>query len=107
MATGTRTRVSKVELRLLELADRHEPCEQAVRLDVDIVTDPHSEDDEGFIYSMLSRARDARAVLPGETVVFGSRIGRWRGQVVAWDFEVSDEDPMILIEYGEAILAAP
>ena len=37
-------------------------------------------------------------VTPGSTVVMGSVIGRYLAKVVAWDFEVSDADPIVVLD---------
>lgn len=76
----------------------HVPDELATELGVDIVGDPHREDDDGFVWTRLRRARNARDVAPGSAVVMGSDIGRYLAKVVAWDFEVSDDDPIVTLE---------
>ena len=35
---------------------------------------------------------------PGSAVVMGSPIGNYLAKVLAWDFEVSDEDPIVVLE---------
>ena len=65
---------------------------------VDIVGDPHRETDEGYNWTRLSRARSVRDVTPGSAVVMGSGIGHYLAKVVAWDFEVSDDDPIVVVD---------
>ena len=65
---------------------------------VDIISDPHAEDDDGYNWTVLSRARNVKDVTPGSTVVMGSVIGKYLAKVVAWDFEVSDEDPIVVLD---------
>ena len=38
------------------------------------------------------------AVTPGSTVVMGSVIGNYLAKVVAWDFAVSDTDPIVVLD---------
>ncbi|MHB1446442.1 MAG: hypothetical protein ACYCTI_09715 [Acidimicrobiales bacterium] len=80
------------------LAAGHVPDPMATELGVDLVGDPNREDDEGYIWTRLSRSRDVRVVVPGSAVVLGSDVGRYLGKVVAWDFEVSDTDPIVTLE---------
>ena len=65
---------------------------------VDIVGDPHREDNDGYNWTLLSQARNVSDVTPGSTVVMGSVIGRYLAKVVAWDFEVSDTDPIVVLD---------
>jgi hypothetical protein len=37
-------------------------------------------------------------VTTGSTVVMGSVIGKYVAKVVAWDFEVSDVDPIVVLD---------
>jgi hypothetical protein len=74
------------------------PHERAVALGVDIVGDPHREDDDGYNWTRLSCARNARDVTPGSAVILGSGIGHYVAKVVAWDFEVSDDDPIVVLD---------
>ncbi|MGH9185242.1 MAG: hypothetical protein ACRD0U_05430 [Acidimicrobiales bacterium] len=74
------------------------PHARAVEMGVDIVGDPHRLDDEGCNWTRLRHARDVDNVTPGAVVVMGSRIGTYRARVVAWDFEVSDDDPIVTLE---------
>jgi hypothetical protein len=37
-------------------------------------------------------------VLPGSSVVAGNAIGRYPAKVIAWDFEVSDDDPVVTLQ---------
>ena len=46
----------------------------------------------------LRFARTVADVLPGSAVVIGSAIGRYPAKVIAWDFEVSDYDPIVTLE---------
>jgi hypothetical protein len=78
------------------LAAAHTPDPVALKLNVDIVTDPHREDDDGNIWAVLRDARNVRDVVPGSAVVIGTHAGRWLARVIAWDFEVSDTDPVIV-----------
>ena len=36
--------------------------------------------------------------MPGSAVVMGSGIGTYLAKVVAWDFEASDDDPMVVLD---------
>jgi hypothetical protein len=65
---------------------------------VDILGDPHREDDAGHNWAVLSDARRVEDLVPGSAVVMGSSIGRYLAKVIAWDFEVSDEDPIVTLE---------
>ena len=80
------------------LAAAHTADPTAVELNVDLVADPHREDDDGNVWTRLHRARSVADVTPGSAVVIGSHAGRWLARVVAWDFEVSDEDPVLTLE---------
>ncbi len=80
------------------LAAGHEPDRAAVEMGVDIVGDPHREDDEGRNWTRLRFARSVADVVPGAAVIMGSPVGRYLAKVVAWDFEVSDDDPLVLLE---------
>lgn len=80
------------------LAAAHSPDPTAVELGVDLVADPNREDDAGYVWTRLHTARDVRAVAPGSAVVIGSDLGEWVAKVVAWDFEVSDDDPIVTLE---------
>lgn len=92
-------RVEQVEPSLVaRLAAKHEPNPEAVAQGVDLVGDPHREDDDGHNWVFLSDARNVADVTPGSAVVMGSSIGRYLGKVLAWDFEVDDHDPMIVLE---------
>jgi hypothetical protein len=81
-----------------KLAAGHVAHPEAERLRVDIVGDPHREDDDGHNWTRLRFARDVRDVVPGAAVVMGSPIGNYLAKVVAWDFEVSDEDPIVVLD---------
>lgn len=80
------------------LAARHEPYSAALEMGVDIVGDPHREDDEGRNWTRLRFARSVADVLPGAAVIMGSPVGQYLAKVVAWDFEVSDEDPIVVLD---------
>ena len=80
------------------LAVQHTPDALAVELGVDLVADPNREDDAGYIWTRLHTARDVRVVTPGSAVVIGSDLGEWVAKVIAWDFEVSDDDPIVTLE---------
>lgn len=91
--------VEEVDQELVErLEARHTPSARALEMGVDIVGDPHREDDGGHNWAVLSDARSVRELVPGSAVVMGSSIGRYLAKVVAWDFEVSDEDPIVTLE---------
>jgi hypothetical protein len=94
--TWTVKEVDEETVSRLEAA--HVPDELAVELGVDIVADPNREDDAGYVWSLLRRSRQVRDVVPGSAVVIGSDIGRYLAKVVSWDFEVSDEDPIVTME---------
>ena len=80
------------------LATLHESCAEAETMGVDIVGDPHRESDEGYNWTRLAYARNVHDVTPGSAVVMGSSIGHYLAQVVAWDFEVSDDDPIVVLD---------
>ena len=95
---GTWTVTEVDEATVDRLAASHAPDSLATELGVDIVGDPHREDDDGYIWTRLHRARNVRDVVPGSAVVMGSDIGTYVAKVVAWDFEVSDDDPIVTLE---------
>lgn len=80
------------------LASLHVANARAVELAVDIVGNPQREDDDGFNWARLSDARSVTDVVPGSAVILGSSIGRYLAKVVAWDFEVDDDDPIVTLE---------
>ena len=80
------------------LASEIRPCDRAVELAVDLVGDPHQEDDEGHVWTRLSAARQVADVAPGAVVLLGSPIGRYLATVVAWDFEVDPDDPIVVLD---------
>jgi len=91
--------VDKVDPAVVErIAVTHTPDPDAVKMGVDIIGDPHREDDDGFNWTRLRFARNVADVAPGSTIVMGSSIGRYLAKVIAWDFEVSDEDPIVTLE---------
>lgn len=75
-----------------------EPHPRAVEMGVDIVGDPHREDDDGYNWTRLRYARNIADVTPGSVVVMGSRVGTYLAKVVAWDFKVSDDDPIVTLD---------
>jgi len=96
---GSPWHVEQVEPSVVErLAAIHEPNPEAVAQGVDLVGDPHREDDDGYNWVFLSDARNVADVVPGSAVVMGSPVGRYLGKVVAWDFEVSEHDPIVVLE---------
>ncbi len=80
------------------LASRHAPNPKAVTMGVDLVGDPHREDDAGHNWAVLSDSRRVEDVVPGSAVILGSSIGRYLARVLAWDFEVSEDDPIVTLE---------
>ena len=91
--------VEEVDPAVVErLARAHVPNQKALAMGVDIVGDPHREDNDGYNWTLLSQARNVSDVTPGSTVVMGSVIGRYLAKVVAWDFEVSDTDPIVVLD---------
>lgn len=91
--------VEKVDPELVDrLTALHAPYAKAVAGGVDIMGDPHRETDEGYNWTLLSRARNVADVVPGSAVVMGSGIGNYLAKVVAWDFEASDDDPMVVLD---------
>lgn len=80
------------------LAQAHEPDSRAVDTGVDIISDLHRVNDEGYNWTRLHNARDVADVVPGAAVVVGSAIGEYLAKVIAWDFEVSDYDPIVVLE---------
>ena len=91
--------VEEVDSAVVErLAGAHVPNQKALAMGVDIVGDPHREDNDGYNWTLLSQARNVSDVTPRSTVVMGSVIGRYLAKVVAWDFEVSDTDPIVVLD---------
>ena len=91
--------IKKVDPAIVDrLGSRHQPHPKAVAMDVDIYGNPHRRDNDGYNWSLLSCARKVTDVVPGSAVIMGSIIGNYLAKVVAWDFEVSDEDPMVIME---------
>jgi hypothetical protein len=92
-------RVEKLDQAVVDrLAAAHVPDPGAVELNVDLIGDPHREDDDGNLWTLLRSARKVEDVVPGSAVVIGSHAGRWLARVLAWDFEVSDSDPIVTVE---------
>lgn len=53
----------------------------------------------GFaVQTVLSRSRNIADVVPGSAIIMGSAIGTYMAKVVAWDFEASDDDPMVVLD---------
>lgn len=91
--------VEQVDPELVErLAALHTPHPKAMASGVDIMGDPHRETDEGFNWTVLSRSRNVADVVPGSAIIMGSAIGTYLAKVVAWDFEASDDDPMVVLD---------
>jgi hypothetical protein len=91
--------IEKVDQATVDrLASQHQPHAKAVAMGVDIYGDPHPQDNDGFNWTLLSCARNVTDVVPGSAVIMGSVIGNSLAKVVAWDFEVSDKDPMVLLD---------
>jgi len=67
---------------VVRLASMIPPCDRAVELDVDLVGDPHQEDDAGHVWTRLSAARQVADVAPGAVVLLGSAIGRYLATVL-------------------------
>ena len=90
--------VEPLDERTVErFAAHHRPYADAVAMGVDVVGDPHRESDDGYNRTLLSYARNVADVAPGSAVVIGSAVGRYIA-VIAWDFEVSDDDPIVVLE---------
>jgi hypothetical protein len=101
MTTSTRCpwRVDRIDQDIVEhLAANHVPDPDAVKLGVDLVADPHREDDDGNVWTLLRSARNIGDVTPGSAVVIGSAAGRWLACVLAWDFEVNADDRIVTLE---------
>lgn len=64
------------------LAATIEPNSRAIEMGMDLVGDPHREDDEGYNWTRLRYARDVHEVTPGSVVVMGSRVGTYLARVV-------------------------
>jgi len=91
--------VEEVDRPIVErLASLHVPHPGALAAGVDLIGDPHHENDDGYNWTLLSCARNVADVVPGSAVVLGSDIGRYIAKVVAWDFEVSDDDPIVVLD---------
>ena len=65
------------------LATLHSPNAEAVAKGVDLVGDPHREDDAGHNWTRLRFARSVPEVVPGSAVLLGSGIGTYLAKVVA------------------------
>ena len=97
--TRNRWRVEHVDPAIVErLTATHTPSARAVEAGVDIFGSPQREDNDGYNYALLREARCAADVIPGSVVSLGSTIGTYLAKVLAWDFEVSDDDPMIVLD---------
>lgn len=101
MSTATRNpwRIEHVDRSVVErVAATHVPSERAVTAGVDIFGSPQREDNDGDNYALLREARHVADVVPGSLVTLGSTIGTYLAKVIAWDFQVSDDDPMIVLD---------
>ncbi|HUP75648.1 MAG TPA: hypothetical protein VM282_21600 [Acidimicrobiales bacterium] len=99
MTSSSPWHVDRVAPEVVErLAQAHEPDPKAVAAGVDIISDPHRVDDDGFNWTRLHHACNVADVVPGAAVVVGSVIGEYLAKVIAWDFEVSDDDPIVVLE---------
>jgi hypothetical protein len=101
MTASTRNpwRVDRIDPDTVErLAANHVPDADAVKLGVDLVADPHREDDDGNVWTLLRSARNVHDVTPGSAVVIGSSAGRWLARVLAWDFVVNADVPIVTLE---------
>jgi hypothetical protein len=58
------------------------PHPRAVEVGVDIVGDPHREDEDGYNWTRLHYPRNVADVTPGSVVVMGSRVGTYLAKVV-------------------------
>lgn len=97
--TRSRWRVEHVDAAVVaRLASIHTPSERAVHAGVDIYGSPQREDNDGYNYALLRETRHVADVIPGSVVSLGSTIGTYLAKVLAWDFEVSDDDPMIVLD---------
>lgn len=95
---------STVDERLLELvAAAHQPDEWAVSHGVDLHGDPNLVGNDGRVTIPMRRAASARKVAPGQSVVLGSTLGRWRASVVAWGTELGEDDPDVVLDHVEPI----
>ena len=74
------------------------PDARAVALGVDLRADPNLVDDEGRVSVPLHRATHPSAVRPGRQIRLGSSLGRWRGNVVAWDLALDPADPLVVVD---------
>jgi len=91
--------VEQVPPSLVErLAASHVADPGAVEMGVDILGDPHREDDQGRNWTRLRFARSVADVVPGSAIIMGSAVGRYLAKVAAWDFEVSDDDPIVVLD---------
>jgi hypothetical protein len=81
------------------LAAAHVSDSLAIELGVDVVAHPHRLDDDGTVWTLLRSARTLSDVTPGSVVVvIGTHAGRWLGRVLAWDFEVNADDPIVTVD---------
>jgi hypothetical protein len=97
--TGSPWRIEKIDRAIVDrLAAAHLPDSLAVELGVDLVADPRRLDDEGNVSTLLRSARTVSDVTPGSVVVIGTHAGRWLGRVLAWDFEVNADDPIVTVD---------
>lgn len=98
-APGNPWHTDRVDPTVVErLATVHVPDRRAVDRGVDIISDPHRQDDGGHNWTRLRCARDVADVVPGAAVIVGSAVGEYLAKVLAWDFEISDDDPIVVLE---------
>ena len=97
--TGSPWRIEEIDRAVVDrLTAAHLPDSLAVELGVDLVADPHRQDDDGNVWTLLRSARTVSDVTPGSVVVIGTHAGRWLGRVLAWDFEVNADDPIVTVD---------
>jgi hypothetical protein len=96
---GSPWRIEEIDRAVIDrLAAAHLPDPLAIELGVDLVADPHRQDDDGNVWTLLRSARTVTDVTPGSVVVIGTHAGRWLGRVLAWDFEVNADDPIVTMD---------
>ena len=88
--------VEEVDPAVVErLAVTHLPYREATEMGVDISVTPTPRTTT-VQPPLLPLGRTD--VTPGSTVVVGSVIRNYLAKVVAWDFEVSDTDPIVVLD---------
>jgi hypothetical protein len=50
------------------------------------------------VRTLLRSARTVSDVTPGSVLVIGTHAGRWLGRVLAWEFEVGADDPIVTMD---------